>query len=217
MLGHVEHERAAARVVGRIRERKCSHRRRASPALHAGEPAHRRVAAPVLEPEGDQERACSAHGRRAAPLRRRGGDTRAHELHRHRAAQACARRSYWSGDVRSEAADAWRARQQPVQGTWWNDWTAWLDVRCGARVPARQAGSPAHPRLEAARHVRPRDPAFTQACARPRQVRAWRSKVTSRPVPRDNADLERHYLLAARFACARHRHSGRPMFSLQRT
>lgn len=48
---------------------------------------------------------------------------------------------------RSETAEAWQARAEQRQGSWWEDWMAWLKPRAGALVDARPAASAAFPEL----------------------------------------------------------------------
>jgi polyhydroxyalkanoate synthase len=31
--------------------------------------------------------------------------------------------------------------QRKTDGSWWDDWVAWLDERCGANVAARRPGN----------------------------------------------------------------------------
>jgi len=52
-----------------------------------------------------------------------------------------AKRSYWSGESGDGSADEWLKHQRKIEGTWWEDWTAWLARRCGPKVAARPLGS----------------------------------------------------------------------------
>jgi polyhydroxyalkanoate synthase len=63
------------------------------------------------------------------------------------------RRSHWVGDAArtSRDADEWLGSATEVPGSWWRDWTAWLDALDPRRVPApRRAGGARHPPLYAA-------------------------------------------------------------------
>jgi polyhydroxyalkanoate synthase len=60
------------------------------------------------------------------------------------------KRSYWSGEARASSPDEWLKRQRRAEGTWWEDWVAWLGERCGPTVKARAAGSRQYPVLDAA-------------------------------------------------------------------
>ncbi len=43
--------------------------------------------------------------------------------------------------TRGEGADAWQAKTEPLRGSWWEDWSAWLGERCGElREPPALAG-----------------------------------------------------------------------------
>jgi polyhydroxyalkanoate synthase subunit PhaC len=57
------------------------------------------------------------------------------------------KRSYWSGEARGLAADEWLKHQRRIDGSWWEDWTAWLAARCGPKVAARKPGSRKYPAL----------------------------------------------------------------------
>ena len=56
-----------------------------------------------------------------------------------------AKRSYWSGESGDGSADEWLKHQRKIEGTWWEDWTAWLARRCGPKVAARPPGSAEYP------------------------------------------------------------------------
>ena len=56
-----------------------------------------------------------------------------------------AKRSYWSGESGDGSADEWLKHQRKIEGTWWEDWTAWLARRCGPEVAARPPGSAEYP------------------------------------------------------------------------
>jgi polyhydroxyalkanoate synthase len=61
-----------------------------------------------------------------------------------------AKRSYWSGETDSDPPDEWLTRQHQIDGSWWENWVAWLATRCGPQVAARAPGSAEHPVLGAA-------------------------------------------------------------------
>ncbi len=61
-----------------------------------------------------------------------------------------AKRSYWSGETDSDPPDEWLKRQHKIDGSWWENWVAWLATRCGPQVAARAPGSVEHPVLGAA-------------------------------------------------------------------
>ena len=48
---------------------------------------------------------------------------------------------YWINDALPASEDAWRASATRRDGSWWNDWQAWMEARnAGERVPARVPG-----------------------------------------------------------------------------
>lgn len=58
------------------------------------------------------------------------------------------KRWYWTGAIRHEAAaDEWLKEQQRVEGTWWENWVAWLNERCGELKAPPPLDTPAHPKL----------------------------------------------------------------------
>ncbi len=48
---------------------------------------------------------------------------------------------------RGQSAEAWLASAEPHPGSWWDDWVAWLDARCGAPRPAPAVAGGAYPKL----------------------------------------------------------------------
>lgn len=48
---------------------------------------------------------------------------------------------------RSDSAETWRARAQEHDGSWWEDWMAWLGPKAGQLVDARPAATAAFPAL----------------------------------------------------------------------
>jgi polyhydroxyalkanoate synthase len=60
------------------------------------------------------------------------------------------KRSYWSGETDSEHPDEWLKRQHRIDGSWWENWVAWLAECCGPDIAARAPGSTEHPVLGAA-------------------------------------------------------------------
>jgi poly(3-hydroxyalkanoate) synthetase len=61
------------------------------------------------------------------------------------------RASYRVADHNPADAVTWLEGAVKLQGTWWDDWAAWLEQRSGATAPARQRlGSRRHPVIEAA-------------------------------------------------------------------
>ncbi|WP_287192369.1 class I poly(R)-hydroxyalkanoic acid synthase [Paraburkholderia sp.] len=74
------------------------------------------------------------------------------------------KRNYWvlQGEAKSlpETADAWFEQAAEVPGSWWPEWTAWLDQYAGKKVkPRAGAGSAVHREIEPApgRYVLQRD------------------------------------------------------------
>jgi polyhydroxyalkanoate synthase len=57
------------------------------------------------------------------------------------------KRAYWAGDWKGETdGKLWRGRHKQMAGTWWQDWTHWLDRECGplqAPPPMTTADYPA--------------------------------------------------------------------------
>ncbi|MDP2241414.1 MAG: class I poly(R)-hydroxyalkanoic acid synthase [Burkholderiales bacterium] len=57
------------------------------------------------------------------------------------------KRSYWSGATSSAPPEEWLKGQHRIEGSWWEDWSAWLGGHCGEKVPARTPGSRDYPVL----------------------------------------------------------------------
>ncbi len=61
------------------------------------------------------------------------------------------KRSYWLGPAPVLEPDAWLAEAVETPGSWWNEWTRWLEAYKGPLVPApRSVGSADHPPIEPA-------------------------------------------------------------------
>lgn len=58
------------------------------------------------------------------------------------------KREFWVADVeRHESADVWHARAEHHQGSWWEDWMAWLKPQAGKLVKAGSVSTRAYPAL----------------------------------------------------------------------
>ena len=58
------------------------------------------------------------------------------------------KRSYWIGEPeRNEHWEHWFDRAEKKTGTWWEDWTQWLDERCGEEVAAYPVANNRFPAL----------------------------------------------------------------------
>jgi polyhydroxyalkanoate synthase subunit PhaC len=69
------------------------------------------------------------------------------------------KRSFWIDGKFGGEAEQWLEFAREVPGSWWNDWSAWLQKRVGPRVPARsQLGGSRFSEIEAApgRYVKER-------------------------------------------------------------
>jgi polyhydroxyalkanoate synthase len=56
---------------------------------------------------------------------------------------------YWSNEGLPESAEAWQSQAVRREGSWWNDWNAWVAALNGSdRVPARVPGDGALPAIE---------------------------------------------------------------------
>ncbi len=61
------------------------------------------------------------------------------------------KRRYWVGDATGQRdAETWREGIEKASGSWWEDWTRWLDERCGPLGPPPPLGNRQYPPLEAA-------------------------------------------------------------------
>jgi polyhydroxyalkanoate synthase len=58
------------------------------------------------------------------------------------------KRRYWTNDALPSSADEWLAAAQEHAGSWWEDWSAWIAGRAGARVAPPPMGSSAYPPVE---------------------------------------------------------------------
>jgi polyhydroxyalkanoate synthase len=57
---------------------------------------------------------------------------------------------YWTNETLPADADAWFASAQQHEGSWWNDWRAWITPYLDREVPARAPGQGKLPVIEAA-------------------------------------------------------------------
>jgi poly[(R)-3-hydroxyalkanoate] polymerase subunit PhaC len=58
---------------------------------------------------------------------------------------------HWTNDAMPADPQEWKDTAQLQDGTWWQDWTAWIDKQGGASVAApRRLGSKEHPPIEPA-------------------------------------------------------------------
>ena len=58
---------------------------------------------------------------------------------------------HWTNDATPADPQEWKDNAQLQDGTWWQDWTAWIDKQGGASVAApRRLGSKDHPPIEPA-------------------------------------------------------------------
>jgi polyhydroxyalkanoate synthase len=57
------------------------------------------------------------------------------------------KRSYWSGETDDHPAEEWLKYQRKIDGSWWENWTGWLNPRCGPKVAARPPGNAEYPAL----------------------------------------------------------------------
>jgi polyhydroxyalkanoate synthase len=56
---------------------------------------------------------------------------------------------YWSNEGLPESAEAWQSQAVRREGSWWNDWNAWVAALNGSdRVPARVPGDGTLPAIE---------------------------------------------------------------------
>jgi polyhydroxyalkanoate synthase len=59
---------------------------------------------------------------------------------------------YWTDETGDAAAAgtaiAWLAGAKKHEGSWWSDWTKWLEARSGNRMPAAAVGSAAYPPIQ---------------------------------------------------------------------
>jgi len=58
------------------------------------------------------------------------------------------KRRYWVSDItRSMDPEEWRAATEKVPGSWWLDWTAWLESKCGNLIKPPALGNKQFPPL----------------------------------------------------------------------
>ena len=57
------------------------------------------------------------------------------------------KRRYWTDDTLHNEPDEWLAGAQEHQGSWWEDWAAWIAARAGKRRRPPKMGSASHPPL----------------------------------------------------------------------
>jgi polyhydroxyalkanoate synthase len=58
---------------------------------------------------------------------------------------------HWTNDAHPADPQEWKDLAQLQEGTWWEDWTKWIDRQCGPKVAApRVLGSKEHPPIEPA-------------------------------------------------------------------
>jgi polyhydroxyalkanoate synthase len=61
------------------------------------------------------------------------------------------KREYWVANAeRHDSAENWRERAEPHQGSWWEDWVAWLQPQSGTRVDAKPTATSEYPSLASA-------------------------------------------------------------------
>jgi polyhydroxyalkanoate synthase len=58
-------------------------------------------------------------------------------------------RGYWTAKGGPyESADAWRAHAEKHEGTWWDNWTGWLEQHSGQQIDPPRMGSEQYPPIE---------------------------------------------------------------------
>jgi polyhydroxyalkanoate synthase subunit PhaC len=58
------------------------------------------------------------------------------------------KRKFWVAAAhRRHTADGWRAEAAEHEGSWWEDWVAWLSPQCGSLVDPPPASTPDYPKL----------------------------------------------------------------------
>jgi len=58
------------------------------------------------------------------------------------------KRKYWVAAAhRRHSADGWRGEAEQHEGSWWDDWVAWLRPQCGPMVKPPATSTPKHPKL----------------------------------------------------------------------
>jgi len=56
--------------------------------------------------------------------------------------------SYWVYDDLKKEADTWITKASEKPGSWWNEWTQWIQDYTGGQIKARQPGSKEYPAIE---------------------------------------------------------------------
>ena len=57
---------------------------------------------------------------------------------------------FWTSDTLPADEEEWLAAAELNEGTWWEDWAAWIGDRSGALVSPPRLGGPEHPPMESA-------------------------------------------------------------------
>ena len=61
------------------------------------------------------------------------------------------KRSYWTSDEQPASAEDWLAQAKEERGSWWPQWSQWLErFKCGSREAPAQTGSAKYPAIEPA-------------------------------------------------------------------
>jgi len=59
-------------------------------------------------------------------------------------------KGYWTSEeaISYETPDEWRENAEQHEGSWWEDWRGWLELRSGEQTDAPQVGSEQYPPIE---------------------------------------------------------------------
>ena len=57
------------------------------------------------------------------------------------------KRSHWAGESSATSPDEWFAAAEEHQGSWWEDWVAWLKPQCGPMLAPRPTSTREFPKL----------------------------------------------------------------------